>query len=170
MWQVSNLVSVFYGSPYVMMDKRVIRQALKLVGLKKGDIFYDLGCGNGDVLLEATKLGAKCIGIEISPYYYIYAKIKIAVYNALVNYKSSSAYNLKIEIYFKNIDNVNYSKANVVYCYLLPRFLEKLALKFRRELKPGSRLISIGFPVNNLAAAARKCEKIRGHKVYLYKF
>ena len=82
-WQFSNIISIFYGCPYVMADKKVIKKAIEISGLKKRDIFYDLGCGRGDVLIEAAKLGAKCTGIEISPYYYIYVKIKTCLWSKI---------------------------------------------------------------------------------------
>ena len=85
LWQISNIVSVFYGSPYVMADKKVISEALRLAKLKKGEIFYDLGCGRGDVLIEAAKFGAKATGFEISPYYYIYVKLKTRRYHNIPN-------------------------------------------------------------------------------------
>lgn len=153
LWQVSNIISVLSGSPYVMADKKVVRESLKAAGLKKGDIFYDLGCGRGDVLMEAEKMGAKAIGYEISPYYYILAKIR-----------TLNKPNIKIK--YQNINNVNLSKANVVYCYLLPKFLKKLSLKFLRELKLGCRIVSIGFPINQLKNS--KKIRINCHNIYLY--
>ena len=161
LWQMSNIISVLSGSPYVMADKKVVIESLKAAGLKKGDIFYDLGCGRGDVLICAEKMGAKAIGYEISPYYYIWAKIR-----------TLNKSNIKIK--YQNINNVNLKKADVVYCYLLPKFLEKLSLKFKKELKEGARLISIGFPVKNstIIAPAKKVEKymVEHHKIYIYKF
>ena len=158
---MSNIISVLSGSPYVMADKKVVRGSLKAAGLKKGDIFYDLGCGRGDVLIEAEKMGAKAIGYEISPYYYILAKIR--------TYKHKN-----IKVIYQNINNINLSEANIVYCYLLPKFLKKLSLKFKKELKECARLISIGFPVKNstIIAPAKKVEKymVEHHKIYIYKF
>lgn len=119
-------------------------KALKLANLKKGEIFYDLGCGKGDVLIEAVKLGAKAIGFEISPFYYFWAKLR-----------TWSKPNINIK--YQNINNIDFSKVDVVYCYLLPEFLEKLSFKFKKELKPGTRLISIGFPINDMG----NCQKIK---------
>jgi len=136
-WQVSNLISIISGSLYVKTDRDVIRQALKLAELKKGDVFYDLGSGNGDVLIEAAKFGAKATGFEISPYYYILGKLR-------------TWQNKNIKIRFQNIKDVSLSQADIVYCYLLPKMLEKLAPKFKKDLKSGAKIISIGFPIKNL--------------------
>lgn len=172
-WQLSNIISIFYGCPYVMMDKKVIREALKLAGLKKGDVFYDLGCGRGDVLIEAAKIGAKCTGIEISPYYYIYAKLRLFfILSLLPKNRSSENWGVnnkrKIEIKMQNILSVDLSNVDVVYCYLLPKFLKKLTSKFNKEMKPGSRLISVGFPITELKN--EKKYNIENRKLYIYKF
>lgn len=154
LWQVSNIISILFGSPYVHSDHRVIIESLKLACLKKREIFYELGCGNGEVLIEAAKYGAKAVGFEISPYYYIWAKIR-------------TLRNPNITVRYQNIKNVDLSRAEVVYCYLLPNFLEKLKAKFQRELKPGSRLISVGFPIK---IEKGQKYKINNHKIYIYTF
>lgn len=177
LWQISNLISVFSGSPYVMMDKDVIRQALKLAKLRKGEIFYDLGCGNGDVLIQAAKMGANCEGFEISPYYYLLAKIKISIWRSHYYFKSSSIKSgsrnrekIEIKVDFINIRNVDLSKANVIYCYLMPGVLEKLALKFNKEMEKGSRIVSIGFPVFDLEAKKVGKFKVAKHNIFIYRF
>ena len=157
LWQLSNLISVFCGSPYVVANKKVIRLSLKSAGLKRGEVFYDLGCGNGQVLIEATRFGAKATGYEISLYYYILAKLRT------LRFKN-------IEIRFKNIKDADLSKADVVYCYLLPKILEELAPKFKRELKSGSRLVSIGFPIIHAGAAKIEKHNVNGHKIFVYYF
>lgn len=154
LWQISNLISVFFGSPYVMLDKKVIRQALKLAGLRKGEILYDLGCGNGQVLIEAAKMGGKAIGFEISPYYFIWAKLRTGRYR-------------NIKIYYRDIKKVNLSKADVVYCYLLPKFLEKLSVKLKKEAKSSLQIISIGFPIKTVKSMRRF--QFRGHKIFIYR-
>lgn len=175
-WQISNFISVFYGSPYVMVDKIVIQRALKLANLKKGEVFYDLGCGRGDVLIKAGEMGAKAIGFEISPYYYLYAKIRIGILKLIPFNCSSIKKGLnprRVTVFYKNIYKTNLSKADVVYCYLLPKMLEKLTPKFKKELKKGGRLISIGFPLkfeNPCRVIKMKKSKIYGHWVFIYRF
>jgi cyclopropane fatty-acyl-phospholipid synthase-like methyltransferase len=152
-----------------MANKNVIRQALKLAGLKKGEIFYDLGSGNGDVLIEAAKMGAKATGFEISPYYYILAKMKILIWSRLYHKnRSSEKCGMEIKVRFENIVNVDLSKPDAVYSYLFPKFLEKLAPKFHRELKSGSRLISVGFPIKALKNGTE--HHINSRKIFIYKF
>lgn len=178
LWQVSNLISVFYGSPYVKANRQVIIKALKLVNLKDGEIFYDLGCGNGDSLIEAEKMGAKAIGFEISPFYYLWAKLRISIrriyYPFIRSSKQMGSGIGSIIVRYKNIYSINFSQADVVYCYLLPEMLKKLSQKFQKELKPGSRLISIGFPIKKLTFKTGVLKgakyKVQNHWLYIYKF
>jgi ribosomal protein L11 methylase PrmA len=153
-WQISNLISVISGCLYVKTNRDVIRKALKLADVQKGDVFYDLGSGNGDVLIEASKLGAKAIGLEISPYYYIVSKLQTLKHS-------------DIEIRFQNIKDVSLDRADIVYCYLLPNMLEKLGPKFKK-MEKGSRVISVGFPIGKLKN--KKEFKVNNRKIYIYNF
>lgn len=172
LWQISNIVSVFYGSPYVMADNRIIRQALKLAKLKKGEVFYDLGCGRGDVLIEAVRSGAKCTGYEISPFYYLLAKMRIWIWRVYYSKRWSVQSDIfsenkpEINIRHKNIYSIDLSRADVVYVYLLPKILEKLAPKFQKELKKSARLISIGFRVSGLKLVSKT--KLDGGDIFIY--
>lgn len=154
LWQVSNFISIFFGSPHVKTRKSIINSALKLADLKKRETFYELGSGSGDVLISAAKFNVHTIGFEISPFYYLYSKLR------MLRYKN-------IDIKFKNILDVDLSYADVIYCYLLPKLLKKLAPKFKHELKKNARIISIGFQIDSL----KLFKKIRtnNHTIYIYK-
>jgi SAM-dependent methyltransferase len=166
-WQGSNLISAFWGSPSVGAGKEVIRKSLKLANLRKGEKFYDLGSGNGESLIIAAEWGAEAMGFEISPYYYIWSKIRMMLYSF---YHSRSSGNNRIfclpRIYFRNIKKVDLSKADIVYCYLLPEFLEKLAPRFKKELKKSARLISISFLVPGLKLLSQT--KFFNKTIYIY--
>lgn len=150
-WQISNFISVFFGSPYVKSNKKMIHEVLKLAHLQDGEIFYDLGCGNGDSLIQAAKFGAKATGFEISPYYYFWAKLR-------------TFYRPNIKIKYQNINNVNLEKVDVVYCYLLPKLLDRLKNKFLKD-RP-KKIISIGFKITGLPL--QKLYKIKKHKIFIY--
>jgi len=150
---VSNFISSYFGAPYTKSQKEIIQKALKTAKLKSSDVLYDLGCGNGEVLLIAEKFGVKVIGFEISPFYFLWAK-----------WRTYSHKN--VEVRFRNIDRVDLSKADVIYCYLMPAALKKLAGKFIKELKNGARLISIDFQVQNMRLTEKL--KVRNHTIYIY--
>lgn len=150
-WQLSNFISIFHGSLYVKSDKDIIRFALNKAGLEKSDRFYELGSGNGDVLIEAHKLGANVFGFEISPYYYFISKLR-------------TLFNPDIKIYFKNILSADIKKADVIYCYLLPNLLNKISPQL---LKSNARtVISLGFQIINLPN--EKVYTFKNHKIFIY--
>jgi len=149
-WQISNLISVFYGSPYVKTKYHIIKKALDIANLKKDDVFYDLGCGSGDVLIEASKYGVKAIGYEISPYYYILAKLRTMRYH-------------NIEVKYQNIHKVDFAKADVIYCYLLPKLLAKIDFT---NVKKQTKIISIGFQIPKLKLV--KHIQYKNHNIFLY--
>lgn len=154
-WQISNLVSIIFGSPYVLVKKKIIPAVLKLANPQKNELFYDLGCGNGEVLIEAYKLGLKPTGFEIAPVYFWLARLRTLRYR-------------KIKVLLKNIEQVDLKNADIIYCYLLPKLLAKLVPKFKKELKPGARIVSVGFEIKSLGYT-RKI-KIEKSTVYLYDF
>ncbi len=152
-WQISNIISVFFGSPYVGAGKKIIKHALKMSRLKRKEMFYDLGCGKGDSLLLASNLGANAIGFEVSPYYLVASRLKTIT-------------NKNVSVQCKNIFKADLTKADVVYCYLMPELLKKLAPKFKRELKKTARLVSVSFRVPGLKETGK--EKYLGKTIYLY--
>jgi len=153
-WQVSNLISILAGSPFVVSKKEYIQKALEIAQLKKGELLYDLGCGNGEALIAAEKMGAQAVGYEISPFYYWLSKIR-------------TCRNQNISVKFQDIKKTDLSSVDVIYVYLLPKFLEKLAPKFKNELKKGARLISLDFEIEGLEGEEIKFGK---KKFYLYRF
>lgn len=150
-WQISNIISIIFGSPYVIANKNIVAKTLQLAVIKPGQIFFDLGCGNGQTLIEAQKLGLKAVGFEISPIYFLWAKLRTLPYK-------------NIEVRFQDIRKVNLSKADVVYVYLLPEFLNKLTPKFKKELRNKTKIISVGFKIPGFQ---NRLIKINKRRVYI---
>ena len=124
-------LSWFAGSdaPYVPTKLEVIKKILKLAGVKNGKKFYELGSGDGRVVIEAAKLKASAVGIEQS-------LIRVL----LSRYNSSKFKNAKF--YHGNIFDRNYSDADIIYIYLLLGGVNKLDTKLKKELKKGSIVIT----------------------------
>lgn len=110
-----------------------------LGGVKQGTIFFDLGSGDGRMIVKAASLGASAIGVEINPFLIWYSQTAIK--------KKGLQNNAKIiqEDFFK----IDLSSADVVFTYLLPSLMKELSQKFYNELKPGAKIISQGFPLHN---------------------
>lgn len=129
-------LSWFAGSdaPYVPTKKDKAIKLLKSLNLKKGQKFYELGSGDGRVVIEAAKLGLESFGIEQSWMRVIWSKIQ-AHRAKLPNAKFKHG----------NIFNEDLSDANVVYIYLLPKGVAKLSPKLKKELKKGTTVITQTF-------------------------
>jgi hypothetical protein len=128
------LVPALYGLPSRPTKPDRIRKALKLVGLKQNEILYDLGAGDGRVLLIAAKeFDAKAVGIEIGP-----------VQCALIWLRmTAGGLSDKIKIQWGNFFKTNLSEADVVYIYATSTEVTKLAPYLEKQMKPGSRVVSI---------------------------
>ncbi len=132
-------LSWFAGSdaPYVPTKKEKIKKALSLVPLKK-KVFYELGSGDGRIVLEAAKIGALAFGIEQSWIRVLYSRWK--------------AHQLKLNARFIHGDifKQNFSPANIIFIYLLHQGVDKLEEKLKKELKKGSIIITQTYHFKNL--------------------
>ena len=126
-------------SPRWRTKKHTARAAFKLANLKKTDTVYELGSGEATALIVAAKeFGAKCVGIEIDPVRFYLSKLSITRYGL----------GKKVHLKRGNFFNENLSGATVVYAYLVPKALNRLIPKFRKELKKGTPIISYKYEMN----------------------
>jgi len=138
---------------------------LELAEVKKGDVVYDLGCGDARILVTAAKkYGVKGFGYDIDP-----ERIK----DSLENVKKNNVENL-VTIKRADIFTLDLKDANVVTLYLLPDLNVKLMPQLEK-LKPGSRIVSHDFdmkgakPKQTVTLKAKNHMGIEGeHKVYLW--
>jgi SAM-dependent methyltransferase len=141
----------FVPSPQVVVDKMV-----ELAGVKKGDVVYDLGSGDGRIVIAAAKRGARAIGFEIDPE---------LVGESRANIKKAGVQDLA-EIRNQDILTVDLSPANVVTMYLLPDVNLKLKPNILNQLKPGSRVVSHSFDMGDWKPD--RVERIEGRTIYLW--
>jgi SAM-dependent methyltransferase len=122
--------------PYVRTPENVVAAMLKLAGAKKTDVVYDLGCGDGRIVIAAARdYGAHGVGIDIDP-----ERIQEARDNARKAGVESLA---KFEV--KDLFDTDLHDATVVALYLLPDVNLRLRPKLLSELKPGARIVSHDF-------------------------
>ena len=151
----------FFGAGFQPTPKRIVRKTLKMAELKQGEILYDLGCGDGRFLILGVKeFGAYGVGIEISPTRYLWAKFNV-LNNSLLNYTFWN----KIKIKFGNLFKVQISDADVVAIFLTAKANKKLVSKFKKELKPGARIVSYYWPIPEITLE-KTDEK---DKIYVYR-
>ena len=118
---------------YVPTPQPVVDAMLQLADVQPNDIVYDLGSGDGRVVITAaTKYGARGVGIEIDP-----ALVQVATHGAAAAGVSDRVRFVKEDLFTANI-----SEATVVTLYLLQSINERLRPKLIRELKPGTRVVS----------------------------
>lgn len=160
---ISGFISDFSGAPYIPLPKKSLKGILGFAKIKNSQNLYDLGSGDGRVLIEAVRgFGVeKGIGYEVSPWSYLKAKF-------LVRRLGLSN---KIRIFRQNFLNADLNKGDAVFIYLFPKIVQKLASKFSQELKSGVKVISVSFPIEspekyNLRLI--KTGKIDKFTIYLY--
>ncbi|WFO76180.1 class I SAM-dependent methyltransferase [Desulfurococcaceae archaeon MEX13E-LK6-19] len=123
--------------PYIPSPMKVVKEALYTVSIGENDVLYDLGAGDGRVVIEAAKQGAYAIAVEIDPYLCEVIRKK-ALEEGVADRVSV------IEASFFDID---LSNATVVYVYLYKSINDILKEKFEKELPIGTRIITIDFPI-----------------------
>ena len=128
------LVPALYGLPSRPTGLNRIRQALKLVNLQPDEVLYDLGSGDGRVLIIAAReFGARAVGIEIGPVQRAFSWVKVR----------RSGIRHKVRIEAGNFYKADLHAADVVFVYATSREVVKLAPHLEKQMKPGSRLVSI---------------------------
>ena len=121
------------GALYVSTSRAKIAAFIDAVPMRADQTLVDLGCGDGRVLREAQKrYGVHTIGYEINPVAYLKARLF-----------SFGPHNIKIRR--QNFWEADLSSADVVFCYLYPDVMKKLAAKLTADLKPGSVVVSSNF-------------------------
>ena len=133
---VSILWTGFFGAPWVPTPMKSVHKMLKLAEVEPDDLIYDLGCGDGRLIVTAaTQYKARGVGIEVDPLRFLYCQLVIT----LLGLRD------RVEILYGNFFKMDLSQADVVVCYLLPDTNKKLEEKLLRELRPGTRVVSYTF-------------------------
>jgi len=139
------------GAPWVPTRSFDVEDLLDDAKLKKGQLYIELGCGDGRLVRAAARRGATAIGYEFNPVLWLIAWLR------LLFVKNTS-------IRFVNFWTVDLSKADVVMAFLVPRTMPRLAQKASKELKKSSRLVSYIFPI----PGKKPSLKHRSWYVYVY--
>lgn len=131
------------GAPYVPSPRHVVWRLLSLADVDENDVVYDLGSGDGRIVLAAArKYGARGVGIEID--------------SALVEKSRVKARNLGVDdrVEFRQGDlfEANLRDATVVVLYLWPDMNNRLRPKLQNELDPGDRVVSHSFDIDGWSA------------------
>jgi len=155
----SLVFSVWSFAPWVPSRSRDLKRIFKLADLKEGQVFYDLGCGDGRVVLYAGEnFKAKAIGLEVSLIFYL-----ICQFRKFMDYRDNVSFK------FKNLFKQDLRTADVVYFFGLPSTINnKLSAKLKKELKPGAKIISYSFKLNDWTPKVIDKPTAADLPVYLY--
>lgn len=153
LWFIIPLAS---GLPWVPALDRRIRAAFRLAELQPGEMVYDLGAGDGRVLvIAAREFGARAVGIEISPVHCLSALARIR----LAGIKDQAS------IRWGNMYRTDFSAANIIFIYATSRYVNRLAPHLETQLRPGTRVVSISSSIDGWQPAGFD----REHLVFLYR-
>ena len=144
-------------APWVPTRKKDLSRVLELAQAKPGQVFYDLGCGDGRLVRYMSQHGQmNTRGLELNFWLYLYSKIR-------------SQKNEVIK--FKNLFKEDLSTADIVFVFGMPDTIaKKLKQKLELELKPGAKVISYAFPIRGLNLIKRDKPTPKDISLYLYSF
>jgi precorrin-6B methylase 2 len=153
--------------PFVPTTEEAVAAMLKLADVKKTDIVYDLGCGDGRIVIAAAKTyGARAVGIDINP-------VRLA--EAAENLKKAGPDVAKLVRFEENdLFQADIHEATVVTLFLLSSVNLKLRPKLLADLKPGTRVVSNTFdmgdwkPEKEFTVGNPDEESYLSHKLYLW--
>jgi predicted RNA methylase len=144
------------GAPWIPSRMKKVREILSLAEIKPGEVVYDLGCGDGRILVSAVrKFQANAVGIEINLILFLWCQFLISVLGL----------RKRIKLIYGNFFKEDLSNADIVICYLLQETNDKLEEKLINELKPSTRILSNSFSFHNLKVIKEDSEK----KIYIYR-
>lgn len=122
--------------PFVPTSPRIVKLMVDQADVKDHQVIYDLGCGDGRLLIEArSRKNIRAVGIEAAWWVYTLAKIR--------RWWS----NQPIELLWGNFFQQNLQNADVIFCYLFPKIMLQLKMKFEKELRPGTKVVCLSFPI-----------------------
>jgi len=171
----NNLIHLYEGShgredapdlaPFLGTPMAVVARMLELAQVDSSDIVYDLGCGDGRIVITAAKeYGARGVGIDIDP-----QRIQESEAGAI-----KAGVERLVEFHVGDAMKLDISEATVVALYLLPESNALLRPKFERELKPGTIIVTHNYRIPGwedieIDAVTMKDEKDSTHTIFLYR-
>ena len=153
LFTLGSLAASVKGAPFVPTPKNRVREMLSMAKLVKKDTLFDLGSGDGRILIAAAKLGIHAHGWELNPILFIISQI-----NAL-----RSGVSKYVHVHSVDFRTASLSDATVITIYGLPYLVKYVGEKVTAQCKKGTRIVSYRFPITSLPLTAQS-----KNKIYLY--
>jgi len=132
-------VTALRGAPYVASSDEKVEKAITLAGVAPGMKVVDLGSGDGRVVIELAKRGCVAYGYEINPFLVLRSRYRI----------KKAGLQGKAFVCWKNFWKKDLSSFDLIFVYGISPIMKGLDKKLRRELKPGTKIISVTYPLPN---------------------
>lgn len=162
LFRASHAQEVDLDVPFVPTNYEVVNEMLRIADVGKDDILYDLGCGDGRIVVTAAKkYGARGIGIDIDP-----ERIAESRDNAEKENVTD-----KVQFIQQNLFEADFSEATVVTMYLLSSVNLEMRPKLFQQLKPGTRIVSHDFNMGDWEPDEQTevgGNEYYGHSVYFW--
>lgn len=144
---VTSIGAILFGLPYLPTISRDIRQVFDHLGIDKTSYVVDLGSGDGRVLVEAAKRGAKVSGVEINPFLVALSRFRLRKYPTFVGIKTGDLFKYQIP-----------DGATHIFLFTNSRFMSKLeqGLVKRANELGGLTVVSYGFEFKDTSAKSRQ--------------
>ena len=145
---------IFIGAIFLPTPYNVVEKMLSLAYVGKGDVLYDLGSGDGRIIIGAAERGANAVGVEADPIRVIWSRLRIRR-----NFNRN-----RLRVIWGDFFKTSVSEATVVTVYQGETINNRLREKFEAELAPGSRVVSYSFQFDGW----EPIKKLPDANVYLY--
>jgi SAM-dependent methyltransferase len=152
-------------APFVGTPPLVVERMLEMAQIQKGDVLYDLGCGDGRIVIMAARVyGIRGVGIDLDPR---------RIGESQLNARASRVEKL-VEFRQADVTKVDFSEATVVTLYLLTESNELMRPFLEKHLKPGAKVVSHnyeipGWSVKLIDEATMKGDDGDTHNIYVYR-
>lgn len=158
-YTIYQFISDFKGAPYVPTSVKIVAQILKEANLKKGQIFLELGSGDGRIVRTAVKnYQVNGLGVDINLPLIFYSRVAAKLQKLE-----------KIKFLRQDLFKTNLKKTDVLFLFLLPKTLKKIAPKILTECKKNTLIISHGFRLEGLEKYLVKKTDRKYFPTYYYK-
>jgi cyclopropane fatty-acyl-phospholipid synthase-like methyltransferase len=147
-------------APWVASEPAVIRVMLDVAQVGPADVVYDLGCGEGEIVIAAALRGARAVGVDLDP-----ERITNARHHA-----AAAGVTERVTFIQQDLFTTDISTATVVTLYLGPEVNRRLLPKLLKELRPGTRIVSHDFTLGEwVPERTVPVPQVPGHEVHFWR-